>query len=892
MTQNHFTPIAANAPATAATFNNPLGELDSTLSTHAHDPAVANSGGQIDHGNLLNRGTNSHAAIDGHLASVANPHQTTLTQAAQAGGQVPDTQVDADTSELAAFPALDATTSTLRDNMNRLRYAWEKLSGSAWSAAGTLARSLRTHAHDPHVDGDGGQVVQRGIEYDSAEAEIAPGTTGNQPSALDNLGHIRYRLRSLENGTGIAANSITSEHIKPGAVGGSDLADDGVIAGKVAPAAIDPESLRQCLAVARSTATQRSLVVDVLPGTYYLSGNTPILFPGAAYDFGALMPDAGTNRIDVLSLDNSGAIVRTAGTAAVSPVAPAYPSTTLPICEVYLRGATTGSAVGIYQSYQDASALDSYLKADARPFLNLGGAGGGGGGGSATPYLARVDVAPVESPDGSRTIFTLPNSDTMVANSSHVAVAASATTAASAYNRVASAPGANQYNEGGAFNSVVLGVAPAAGSVVRLSYFVAQTLPVANMVWHEAPGGSINGTNLAFTTLYPFVSNSLVVFSGASSTAALTRLLPGVHYTENNTFQGFTFTAGNAPATGSVLRVQYGRARLSTNDAWSLQGFVASQTPAANSIPVLDGSAKGPFSITGDAGSVLGKVPSATPGADQLLATDASGDLTPQGKLTLKNLKSIVFNRITGDTGTDPQIYADASVNASKLRVVGGKGGVVVRSNGDAADNLTITDAGVVTTRGNLQVGASGTGQLVAAGASGSAAGLMSAADFTKLSNITGTWTSTKQAKLDGLGSALSIIYGGAEVGLESGVNTWSWVPSAAGSGSLSLSLNPGATYYVVAQWSFTTPTPGARASMRLVNAYTPVFSSPFEAHVQLGASYAPAMVRVEGIVVTHAVNGAYLSMQAIADAVMTTRITHPYTGNANGTYIQAVRIG
>ena len=38
------------------------------------DPAA------IDHNSLLNRGTNSHAAIDTHLASTANPHATTKSQ--------------------------------------------------------------------------------------------------------------------------------------------------------------------------------------------------------------------------------------------------------------------------------------------------------------------------------------------------------------------------------------------------------------------------------------------------------------------------------------------------------------------------------------------------------------------------------------------------------------------------------------------------------------------------------------------------------------------------------------------------------------------------------------------------------------------------------------------
>lgn len=53
-------------------------------------------GGQIDHTALSNAGTNSHAAIDSHLASTANPHGTT---AAQVGADVTTASIHAATSK-------------------------------------------------------------------------------------------------------------------------------------------------------------------------------------------------------------------------------------------------------------------------------------------------------------------------------------------------------------------------------------------------------------------------------------------------------------------------------------------------------------------------------------------------------------------------------------------------------------------------------------------------------------------------------------------------------------------------------------------------------------------------------------------------------------------------
>ncbi|MBZ0158375.1 MAG: hypothetical protein K8I29_19430 [Alphaproteobacteria bacterium] len=50
---------------------------DFTPLNHDHN---GGDGAQIDHVNLANKGTNTHATIDAHLASTSNPHSTTADQ--------------------------------------------------------------------------------------------------------------------------------------------------------------------------------------------------------------------------------------------------------------------------------------------------------------------------------------------------------------------------------------------------------------------------------------------------------------------------------------------------------------------------------------------------------------------------------------------------------------------------------------------------------------------------------------------------------------------------------------------------------------------------------------------------------------------------------------------
>jgi hypothetical protein len=73
----------------------------------------------------------------------------------------------------------------------------------------------------------------------------------------------------------------------------------------------------------------------------------------------------GMDRIDILSIDDAGTLVITAGVEGGAPTAPSYPVDRLPICEVYIR--YNASAVAILDA---SNGIDSYIKVDARAIIN------------------------------------------------------------------------------------------------------------------------------------------------------------------------------------------------------------------------------------------------------------------------------------------------------------------------------------------------------------------------------------------------------------------------------------------------------------------------------------------------------------------------------------------
>jgi len=76
------------------------------------------------------------------------------------------------------------------------------------------------------------------------------------------------------------------------------------------------------------------LTLYVEGGTVYF-GDTPVTFAGGSSP--SFTAPATNPRIDALSLDNTGTLIRTAGTEAASPVAPSFPVGNIPICTVYNR---------------------------------------------------------------------------------------------------------------------------------------------------------------------------------------------------------------------------------------------------------------------------------------------------------------------------------------------------------------------------------------------------------------------------------------------------------------------------------------------------------------------------------------------------------------------------
>jgi hypothetical protein len=80
-------------------------------------------------------------------------------------------------------------------------------------------------------------------------------------------------------------------------------------------------------------------------------------------------PTVGNNRIDVLTIDDAGALAITAGAEGASPVAPIYPVGKIPLAEVFIRYNASGNPV-----IRDTdNSIDSYISVDARSLLSFAG---------------------------------------------------------------------------------------------------------------------------------------------------------------------------------------------------------------------------------------------------------------------------------------------------------------------------------------------------------------------------------------------------------------------------------------------------------------------------------------------------------------------------------------
>lgn len=106
--------------------------------------------------------------------------------------------------------------------------------------------------------------------------------------------------------------------------------------------------------------TSPDLTLKVEAGVCYVGATRVIYAGGNSPSFAA---PSSNPRIDLLTIDNTGTLARVAGTESASPVAPAYPSDKLVICEVYNRVSQTQ----IFDTDQGAG--KGYIYNDVRPFL-------------------------------------------------------------------------------------------------------------------------------------------------------------------------------------------------------------------------------------------------------------------------------------------------------------------------------------------------------------------------------------------------------------------------------------------------------------------------------------------------------------------------------------------
>ena len=184
-------------------------------------------------------------------------------------------------------------------------------------------------------------------------------------------------------GTALAVGAGTGISVTANAVG---IAAGGVGTTQLATGAVTRPKFDELRPGVSSTVTK----IRVEQGYAIVQGNTPLLVQ--AQDTSFTFPGTGTagwSRIDLVAIDSLGAVVRAAGTAALTPSAPDYPSDELVIAEVTIDE-VENAAVSIAAG--DIS--------DVRPFLSLGG----GSGMSAITGTTSESFTIGDSADGNKTL--------------------------------------------------------------------------------------------------------------------------------------------------------------------------------------------------------------------------------------------------------------------------------------------------------------------------------------------------------------------------------------------------------------------------------------------------------------------------------------------------------
>lgn len=146
-------------------------------------------------------------------------------------------------------------------------------------------------------------------------------------------------------------------------------------------------------------------------------------------------------------------------------------------------------------------------------------------------------------------------------------------------------------------NTIIFNTAPATGSIITVDYGTQQEQMINgsnSMLSDEVPTGTVNGSNTAFTTSRAYVPGSLQVWINGVKQARTT------HFTETTPTSGI-FTMGDAPLTGDHIMVSYQFIVSTSGNADTVDGFHASQTMTAGTIPVLDSNAMMPTEALGGA---------------------------------------------------------------------------------------------------------------------------------------------------------------------------------------------------------------------------------------------------------------------------------------------------
>jgi len=125
---------------------------------------------------------------------------------------------------------------------------------------------------------------------------------------------------------------------------------------------IDVDNARGIDLLAVSQQDTPDLTIQVSSGNVWFGSSLVEFAGGNSPSFTA---PSSNPRIDVLSLNSAGTLIRTAGSEAGSPVAPSVPVGNIPICQVYNRVGQT--------SIKDADdSTNGYVYKDLRPVLTLG----------------------------------------------------------------------------------------------------------------------------------------------------------------------------------------------------------------------------------------------------------------------------------------------------------------------------------------------------------------------------------------------------------------------------------------------------------------------------------------------------------------------------------------